>query len=53
MALENMDLKTKRLVSWRRGANREKRKRKKKKRRRGRGDQAKKVWKLTLIMNSM
>ena len=31
----------------------EKRKRKKKKRRRGRGDQAKKVWKLTLIMNSM
>ena len=48
-ALENMDLKTKRLVSWRRGANREGEKEK----RRGRGDQAKKVWKLTLIMNSM
>ena len=35
------------------GEGEEKRKRKKKKRRRGRGDQAKKVWKLTLIMNSM
>ena len=31
----------------------EKRKRKKKKRRRGRGDQAKKVWKLNLCMDSM
>ena len=35
----------------REGEGEEKRKRKKKKRRRGRGDQAKKVWKLTLIMN--
>ena len=47
MALENMDLKTKRLVSFRRGTNREgekreeeKRKKKKRRRRRGRGDQA-------------
>ena len=37
----------------REGEGEEKRKRKKKKRRRGRGDQAKKVWKLTLLMNSM
>ena len=56
MALENMDLKTKRLVSLRRGANREgekreEEKRKKKKRRRGRGDQAKKVWKLNSSMD--
>ena len=45
MALENMDLKTKILVSFRRGTNREgekreEEKRKKKKRRRRRGDQA-------------
>ena len=37
---------------WRAKEGEEKRKRKKKKRRRGRGDQAKKVWKLTLIMVS-
>ena len=58
MALENMDLKTKRLVSFRRGTNREgekreEEKRKKKKRRREGERSSKKVWKLTLIMNSM
>ena len=37
----------------REGEGEEKRKRKKKKRRRGRGDQAKKVWKLNLCMDSM
>ena len=37
----------------RREEEEEEEKRKKKKRRRGRGDQAKKVWKLTLIINPM
>ena len=37
----------------REGEGEEKRKRKKKKRRRGRRDQAKKVWKLTLVMDFM
>ena len=54
MALENMDLKTKRLVSLRRGANREREKReeekRKKKKRRREGVEIKpskpKVWKL-------
>ena len=61
MALENMDLKTKRLVSLRRGENREREKReeekRKKKKRRREGVEIKpskpKVWKLTLIMNPM
>ena len=46
MALENMDLKTKRLVSLRRGANREEKKRRS-------GDQAKqaKVMETTLSMD--
>ena len=54
-----MDLKDQIGLIWvretkREGEGEEKRKReKKKKRRRGRGDQAKKVWKLTLIMNPM
>ena len=57
-ALENMDLKTKRLVSWRRGANREGEKEMRRGRGRRRGEEkggikSKKVWKLTLIMNSM
>ena len=58
-ALTNMEFKRPKIgLIWGRGTKREgegeeNRKRKKKKRRRGRGDQAKKVWKLTLIMNSM
>ena len=49
-ALENMDLKTKRLVSWRRGANREGEK-EKKKRRRKRRDQVQKGMETTLSMD--
>ena len=61
MALENMDLKTKRLVSLRRGANREREKReeekRKKKKRRREGVEIKpskpKVWNFRFCMDHM
>ena len=57
-ALENMDLKTKRLVSWRRGSNREgeKEMRRGKGRRRGEekgGIKSKKVWNFGFCMDHM
>ena len=57
-ALENMDLKTKRLVSWRRGANREGEKEMRKGRGRRRGEEkggikSKKVWNFGFCMDHM
>ena len=57
-ALENMDLKTKRLVSWRRGANREGEKEMRRGRGRRRGEEkggikSKKVWNFGFCMDHM
>ena len=57
-ALENMDLKTKRLVSWRRGANREGEKEMRRGRGRRRGEEkggikSKKVWNFGFCMDYM
>ena len=55
-ALENMDLKTKRLVSWRRGANREGEKEMRRGRRIGEekgGIKSKKVWNFGFCMDHM
>ena len=57
-ALENMDLKTKRFVSWRRGANREGEKEMRRGRGRRRGEEkggikSKKVWNFGFCMDHM
>ena len=57
-ALENMDLKTKRLVSWRRGANREGEKEMRRGRGRRRGEEkggikSKRVWNFGFCMDHM